>query len=508
MAANPLSNVVFNAREELLTTDLNRAEKMLSAGVQNILRDDGRDDDARTAGGVFQVGAGSPLTGGTKVSTLTFSAGFTSTVSEGQGFFNDGLATGLSDDTSDYPVVRWAATNITFAAPDATNPRIDLIICTPATVTTDNQTRNILLDPVARTVAQQSVPKKSNPVGTVSVVAGTAAASPVAPALPGGTVAIMEVLVPAAAATAATFTPARRMPRRAVFPVSTYNGIIQDCHLFWSSVDETTTASSIVSFHGTASINKVVINGEVLAFGPLSTSNATIIQDAGGNSPFAAAAPATSDRPYYIYVAGGQASPQASIGASNVLYPVVVVESLVAPLPDGRPSANLTTPRGTTTNAILIGVGWTVQNSTRRKGVFMAGDWVHPLSGQQTNGLAGTQFAAFNDTISRATGAGVTNHLLNTAPSLNVAPAAKVFAQYENTVDGANLELGRNIGGTVHAGTQILALDTGVSSPSTFIQALSGAGASVDAGPDPETATGTLRLFSVGYQLNLRRYGL
>lgn len=501
--AIPYSSVIESSREEFLSGDFNRLQGVASAGLQNLQRDNGRSDDSRDSAGGYVVGGGSPLLGADLAPTLIFSSGFSSSITQGQGYFVDGSATFLNDDTSDYAVLRWDNTVVTFAVPDATNARIDLVIVTPGTTNTDLQSRNILLDPTTRTVAPAVVPKRANPNGTVSVVTGTPAASPVAPALPGGTVALLEIWVPPSAPDASTFLPSRRLPRRATFPVSTFHGVLQDCKLFWGLVNEATTPASIAI--GFSAVNKVVIDGEVLAFPSGSSANSTLWSvDAGANNPFLSAAPADNDKPYYIYACGGQHLNQGALGATGAaMSPVVLVESLIPPGYDGRPVSPITTPRGATrAGALYIGVGWVVKNSTRRKGCSVDGDWVRALTGSLSLVAVG-RVAVFNDDSPRTLANSILNHLLPASPVL--ATSADLYINYTNSVSGAKVYVGRNDGTNV-VGVWLQELGGSSVTPFTRYTHDLSHGRSFDTGPDPDFATATINVAAFGYTMNVKRY--
>jgi len=384
----PFSLEVFNAREEVESSDLVRAQKLISRDVQDVLRDSSRNDDTAVAiTGVFQNGAGSPINAADLLPVLTAPGGsYLMALTAGQGYFND---TSLTGDDSTYTVVRWAAQNLTFTNPDPVNPRVDLVYAVPASVNTDLASRNILTDPVARTVAPQSVSKTQNPLASIVVLAGVpAATNPPPGALPAGALALFEVWVPALAADSTTFLIARRLFRRQPAMVSSYHGILRNCIPLWSDVQENIAPQSSLSFSAvTTAINKVVIDGEVISWvGGTETLPAAapmIVQDALNNPLLAAAG--TSDVPYYLYIVGGRNSPQAGLEVSSIIHllPVRLVESLTAPRADGHPSSAIQPPRGAATiaGALYIGIGFKVAGTIRRKGCTIEGDWVYANTG-------------------------------------------------------------------------------------------------------------------------------
>lgn len=507
--ANPLSVVNEVAREEWLSTDFVTAQTLASAQAQDLLRDDGRSDDSRLSNTFPYTasGSGSPINGASLASILFPSGGFGMDITPGEAFWDTGSLLPLSGGVSSYLVTRWEAQTLSFAAPDPTNPRVDLVYASVSSESTNLESRNILLDPVARTVGPANVPKRVSPVATLVVVSGTAAAAPTAPALPGGSnIPIYEIFVPAAAASSANFLVAKQTPRRCTYPMSTAHGILQGVEFTSNFVDETTTSSALfVGYNPGDGASKVVIDGEVIAFdagdsatGPLNM----ITQDAGGNNPFAAPAPATNDKPYYIYACGGRHLRQGRTGFSAGVqgyFPVCFVESLVAPTRDGRPSANITTPRGVTqAGALYVAIGFVVQNTTRRKGCAWTGDWVLPLTGS-TVGLA-----AFNDNATRTfSNAAITTHTLAAKPAPSTE--ALINLTYTNSIAGSSILLGHSIATTVFTYIRFLVNAAPYSQLFSARIPMSGF-TNVAVGIDPQAATASALIYASGYNMLVKRY--
>lgn len=361
------------AREEVLAADLIRAQLLASKMVQD------------AAGDLAADGAGVVIASLDAVPSWTATAGFTATLGLGRGHVFS--TTGVTADDSNFQVIEWPATPLTFSTPDPTNPRIDLIVATPATQAQDIVARNVLLDPVARTQGLVNVAKTSQPFATIAVVTGTPGATPVPPAVPGGAVAVYEVYVPAAAASSAAFpVPALRLFRRAPFPWSAMNGIIAGCRLTWDlTVNPSTTSSGITFGAGTSF---VVIDGEVIDCSSL--TGIPVIQDSAAN-PFGVAAGA-SDKPYYIYVVGGRHAPQGSLGFGGFI-PVAIVESLTPPnLVTGSPTSSITTPRGAASAAacLYIGIGFVLAGTTRRHACQMGPEMTYIVGSAEAMSLTKT----------------------------------------------------------------------------------------------------------------------
>jgi len=509
--ATPFSLENQSTREEFLSGDFVEAQSLASAQLQDLLRDSGRGDEYRTNPTTpYVVGVGDTIDGATLLPTLTAAAGFNMTLGFGQIMGNLGLVppTTLNVDDSSELVVRWDTQAVAFSTPDPVNPRIDIIYATPGTQQTDVESRNILLDPVARTIAPANVPKRLNPNATITYVAGTPGASPSAPTAPGTAVLLFEVFIPAAAASAANFLPARGVGRSLVYPMNTAHGILQGVRFTTDLPDETTTSANLfVGFTSSTGASKVVIDGEVLAFvngDSFSAPLAMITQDAGGNNPFAGAAPATNDKPYYIYACGGRHLRQGRTGISGAgFFPIIFVESLVAPTEDGRPSAAITTPRGTTqAGALYVGVGWVVQNSTRRKSVSYAGDWVYARTSQMTS-PAGQVLAAFNDTATRTAGAAITNHIVSSRPA--TSDRAIIGLTYANASPSL-VNLGHVVGAFIMADISFIhvAGNTFLWQAQTYFE--KGTTASMDIDSTVSHATASFQIFSRGYNMNVKRY--
>lgn len=399
MAGVPLSQVVFNAREEDVSSDLDRAQSLLSRDVQNIHGGMSGSIDAadpQHAAGLLTAN-GAPITGANSLATLNpVAASFNMTLGPGDAFVQD--ATGIGADDSAYKALRWPQQVVTFGAP-AGQPRIDIVVATPATVLADSASRNILVDPVARTVTSASVFKTMNPTATIAVVAGTASATPVPPATPTGAVVLFYVYVPNGATAASGFFWQRGLWRRATFPWTCMGGVISGMNLLWDLSVDATVANSSLAISG---VHRVVIDGEVLEFeAACSTANGGVIQDTGAN-PFGTSAPSTHDRPYYIYAVGGRHNPYL-VRTGSQLSPIVLVESLVAPdIATGKPQGTLVTAQfPTVTNgATYVGLGFTVANSIRRRACVMDGSMTHvPAATENVGGVTLTG-GGFVDAVS------------------------------------------------------------------------------------------------------------
>jgi hypothetical protein len=380
MASIPFSRVLFSAFEQALSADLTRMGALSSRELQDYVgamstRDTLYDQDT------IPIVHPGPLTTSRLIpgcSTLprflTNGSDLTVSVSVGQGF---APGTPASIDESIYSVVRWAGTILTLV-PDTVNPRMNLVVARPGIAQSNPVSRNILIDPVTRTVAVQTVYKTQDPTGTIIMLTGTPAAlgtvgsAPLPPSPGADDLVLAEILIPANAANSNACNVIRRSNRLVVGPLANYHGLLQG-NIVWSgSSDESVSdARPIGEFP-----MRAIIDGELVE-----TSDPTIAvpDNVGGQSPFGSAAPATTDRPYYVYLCGGRNKPQwTGAGVS----PLALVCSTVAPDEFGRPTVAIGTPRGTTiAGALYVGVGFVIMNTTRGKRIQWDGDWVYARSG-------------------------------------------------------------------------------------------------------------------------------
>lgn len=427
----------LNAREVLVSSDIMRLQTLASRDDQDLQGAMARSIDSSPTnptgpGSLLQI-LGSPISGLDVVPTFTAASGYTATLGAGAGFLYDPGLAGLSADDSAYLVARWSSQTITFTTPSGANPRIDLVVATPAMVDTDSQSRNILVDPVARTITPQNVFKTTNPVATVAVIAGTPASSPVPPAVPAGSLGVMYVWVPASAPSAANFAQARAAWRRAPYPFAAMSGIIAGMGLKWDLTADPTAASAGMIAKG---FHRICIDGEVMEF------YANIDSTAGGftpdtaNNPFGVAA-GTSDKPYFLYACGGRHNPMPSLNTSDgILSPVTIVESLTPPnLATGKPSAALTTPVGSVLDgAVYVGLGFLVAGATRRRACMMIGDMTYFGGGDTSsapNSRARTS-APFDGIPSAGTG-------FASAPSISTKVA--VVVRFDSATPGSEMKV-------------------------------------------------------------------
>jgi hypothetical protein len=370
MGGSPFRAPLFNSREEALSGDLGRISSCASKALQDEMLNEQLDT------------TGAPINVFTKAPTTTGNAGaFTVAIGAGEALVNDG--TGVGSDDSAFKVCQWPAQTVgPFTAPDVTNGRVDLVCLTPGTAQADNATRNVLLDPVARTFAPASVPKTLVPVSPLSIVTGVASATPVPPAVPSGSVAILEVFVEPASADASAWPITPRLHRKAGYPFSGLSptgqsfsggvgvpivyapqcGILRGCGLGNAAVLGVINGSVTVPGK-----HSVLIDGEIIEFAQtLGASPDTI-------NPPVGPANANYDTPYFLYLVGGRNLPSNSLTGS----PVQLVASVTPPdLLTGRPTAAIGTARGTTQSAVFVGCGFMLKGGSTFRGVdYREGSW-------------------------------------------------------------------------------------------------------------------------------------
>lgn len=118
----------------------------------------------------------------------------TSQVAAGTGFYYD--STQVDPEPNNRMLHKSVAANSTHDAADATYNRYDIIVVTPARATLASATRNFK-DASSGVVSSQSMVVETDWIPTISIVKGTAAASPVVPSTPAGSIKLAEVLVTA-----------------------------------------------------------------------------------------------------------------------------------------------------------------------------------------------------------------------------------------------------------------------------------------------------------------------
>jgi hypothetical protein len=385
MAGIP-SRMNQTAREQVLATDLNRIGDLAGRELMDskLLRSTRADFYKPSTNSFDDFAAVSKAAQATPIAGLTcppsldgIAAVFNMALGAGQGELP---FTSTSPDQSDYQILRWPAQTLTWpgaGTPDATNPLICLIVATPADGLTDLQSRNILLDPILRTVSPQNVYKTTNPLATISVIAGAAAAAPVPPAVPAGSLALFEVYVPAAVADSTSFLPVRRAWRQIEFPGTSQHGIVKNCVPELSG----SLRNLILPTSATAIVHRLVIDGELISFQGYGVVAA--VSDAN-NAPVAA--PATNDAVAYLYLCGGRNAP--CLNYSYALpnwkpIPVAFIVSLTPPDMLGYPTADLATatPARTFPRAACcyVGVCFSVASGTANVPAFYDGDWIHSL---------------------------------------------------------------------------------------------------------------------------------
>ena len=362
-------------REQVISSDLNRIGKLANREAQDAEAARAvRPDFYNPATNVFDDFSASarstnavPISGVTKPPSLDgIASSYSMNLGAGEGELY--VAGTPAADESTYQLLRWPAQTVSLATPDPSNPMVCTIYATPADSLTDLQSRNILSDPATRTTVPANVYKTSNPLATIGVAVGTAAALPTPPSVPAGSLGLIDVYLPAAAPDSTTFIPTRRSQRLIEFPGSSQHGILKGCVPVWGYADDAT--GDPAQMDASTAVNRLVIDGELLTFHRLGYG----LHAAADTSHTPGSAPAGNDMPTYLYLCGGRNFPV------SLALPVVMIESTVVPDALGYPTATLawngrTIPRAA---ALYVGVAFKVANSNRSKSLFYDGDWVNP----------------------------------------------------------------------------------------------------------------------------------
>ena len=431
------SSVIFNTREQILSSDINRVQTLDNRETMDWSKDNNRGDSERAAGSdgdTTLVQPGGATNRFQRVPVWGPNTGnMTSNVGEGE-MHIQGTGTG---DESTYKVLRWIAEIITLAPSDPADPRIDLVVATVGEQSTDASSRTILVDPVTRVTAPAMVNKTKNPKATLAVLTGTPAAVPVPPIPSATQFVLFEVFVPATITNAAAADATRPVPAGNVRLESAMHGIIQGLDFFPGLGDDFLVPDPLGTDFRDAGLCRVIINGELITFkgGHQFPANAKMLFTDILADPFAGAAPAANDKVYYMYAVGGRSMPD-SFGGSfgggssvpdvppDKFFSIRIVESITQPQADGRPSAVIGLPGGGTTQegALYIGVGYVIQGTTRRKRVQWIGDQVWAKDGQKGTGTVSGDQASFSEPDQNsAPGPGVfgVDYTLATRPNLS-----------------------------------------------------------------------------------------
>jgi hypothetical protein len=367
--------VNWSAREQILSTDLNRAGKLSSAEDQDAslwcsTRADFYDPAANTFDdftSAAKAGQALAIPGLTVPPSLeAVAASFNLRIGAGEGHaFNSGTV--LADESA-FALCRWAAQTITWpdaAAPDAGHARICTIVATPGDAFDDATSRNILVNPTTRETVPATCYKTAAADAAISVLAGTAAASPAPPTVPTGVLPLFDVVVPAGATDSSTFTWVRRAWRRIEFSGATTHGALKGC-----VPQEDPNAFGLI-----AGVHRVVIDGELLTF---SCSSYVASREDALNAP--GTAPANNDKATYLYLCGGRHSPQSDTpyNRASECVPVVMLETTVPPDALGYPTAILRVGSTNLARAACcyVGLAFRAAGSTAHVAAACDGDWV------------------------------------------------------------------------------------------------------------------------------------
>lgn len=374
---------IWNLGEEVLSTDLTRiglliGKEALDADELRSVRADFYDPSANVFDDFSSSKASlaTPIFGLLKPPSLVGStSGFNMTIGAGEG---EMLGSGtIPDDESAYQLHRWEEQELVWPVegqPDSSNPRICLIVSTAADESAERQNRNLLLDKNTRQTVPVDVYKLSQPMATLSVVAGTAASTPSAPDVPSGTMPLFEIWIPASSSNSAAFGIVRRAWRRVEFPGTSQHGIVKNC------VPQLTSTS----FVGLpAGIHRLVIDGELLTWAHTQTLPLAADQfspPTGGHAGY--------DMPTYLYLCGGRNGPYRSQGvhpgpgAPGSFAPVILIESATPPDPMGYPTADIgfVSPAVTFARAACCYIGVRFKASADDSNVpsVYDGDWILP----------------------------------------------------------------------------------------------------------------------------------
>lgn len=410
------SLVKFNSREQAVSSDVQRVGMLASREMQDRIKNESRRDDFVDPNGFGynNLAVGDFFPRAESMGGMQAQTGYTCRVLAGRAHMGNGST---NPDISDYSVVQWPDTTLSFAAPDPANTRIDLVYATPAMQDTDLQSRNILVDPVTRSTVPQNVYKTSNPEATIDVATGEPGSN-VPPSVPIGSMALWEVVVPANAANSDAFHFIRRVWRK-VELLSTFHGILQGCVPKWSMRAE--SAGAEITLPQTK-IHRAVVDGE-----PMVWSGATplVCHVDLSNPPIAQS---TYDVPCYLYLCGGRNSPCREFPSS----PWQLIVSATPPGATGRAGSDLSYPAGLTirrSGSVYVGVAFIARNSGNKlKSCVIDGDWVYAMTG--ASDVHGQK--TFNEDDVTMSGA-TQDVVLNAIPATSTTMDLNLAAVLDNT---------------------------------------------------------------------------
>jgi hypothetical protein len=419
-------------REQVVSSDLNRIGNLAGRELMDAAQSRGvRADFYAPASNAFddfsaaaKTANAVPLSGTTQPPSLDgIAASFDMNVGAGEGFLPSASP---SPDFSGNQLLRWPAQRVSWpggGTPDATNPKICLIVATPADALADDMSRNILTDPATRATVPATVYKTSNPVAQLSVVAGTSAAAPVAPAAPANSLVLFQVYVPALATASTAFLPVRQAWRNIEFPGTSQHGIVKGCV-------PTLSLTNPYLILGAGAVQRIVIDGELLTFQGNGSAGAKADTVTAPTS-----APAGNDKPYYLYLCGGRNQPVLNYDYATpgwLPVPVYLVISGTPPDDMGYPKAGLaiSTPTLIFPRAACCYIGLAFYGASGSTNVpaFYDGDWIY--SRRMLEGLTVASVApGFAELTITTPEVGYTAWTLASRPAISTA--VDLFVAYE-----------------------------------------------------------------------------
>jgi hypothetical protein len=521
MADTERTIVKFNSREQILSGDVNRLQKLGSRDAQNVLREGALRDSfsiptlgtQRTPGYIGTPGdstnPSTPISRGTIGDIVPTVGSNTFTVGAGQADFQVATA---DPDATDWQIIRWPDTHITTIAPDASQYRIDVIYATPAMVDSDLESRNVLLDPSTRSIAPQNLFKTSDPTATLLVQTGTPGSN-VAPAVPAGTLAIWEVVTNAGDADSTAFRYIRRVWRR-VESFGTCHGILANCVPQWLNQTGSGADAGAPGAHGApflqgGKVHRAIMDGEVICF-PQGGHVYAVMDSAGDPTALGAA---THDQVCYLYLCGGRWAPQQGLPphaapADNVWAPLRLVASTTAPSIEGRAISDLAFGGVTIPNAgtLFVGVAFISSSATGQfKPCVIDGDWIYPQTSASVEG--GPPLAQFTQPVITGPLTSGTVSLL-TKPSLSTV--CDLVAMVDESAAGTpSATLFQCPSGGV-GDVAILTVSTGTAALWPRVQVVRGVIPNNDGAMNWSgtlLATSSLFVAATGYNMNVKRLG-
>jgi hypothetical protein len=408
------STVLINMFEQALSSDVNRIQSLANREFQNILKNAWECSATRNDILTAEAPANPALNSVSDVPNITTNgSSMVFAMTAGQALM---LQTPISSAEAALGVINWADIQFTIPPAAGSDNRTDTVYIIPASVATDPQLRNILANPVSRTVVQTTVNKTINPTAVPQYSTGVATPDPIPPAavIPSGALPLIDIYVPAFVTSSDQCFFTRRTWRKTVPPFSGITAIVENMDISWPTQNDEFSGPSSPPFVPPGR-HSVLIGGEVITW---DQENPFTITEEDSDNPLVDNSAVLFDTPYYIYACGGSGAPY----ITNSGCPLVFMYSMTVPF-GSHASANLMGPRGVIpmSSTLYVGIGYLVASRAFiHKPLIMrqSDNWIFPVLGYFRDS---TQHFISGQSLGT-----VTTIPLNCAPAASVGPTSRM----------------------------------------------------------------------------------